>query len=79
MVASIAAEVDQPRRVTAEPEALRAVAEEAGGPVVEDAPLARALYASVEVDAQIPIAQYEAVAKVIGFVLAGRRRFSAAR
>jgi flagellar biosynthetic protein FlhB len=58
---------------------IRAVAEEAGVPVVEDAPLARALYASVEVDAQIPIAQYEAVAKVIGFVLAGRRRFSAAR
>jgi flagellar biosynthetic protein FlhB len=58
---------------------IRAVAEEAGVPVVEDAPLARALYAAVEVDAQIPIAQYEAVAKVIGFVLAGRRRFSAAR
>jgi flagellar biosynthetic protein FlhB len=53
---------------------IRAVAEEAGVPVVEDAPLARALYASVEV-----VAQYEAVAKVIGFVLAGRRRFSAAR
>ena len=58
---------------------IRAVAEAAGVPVVEDAPLARALYAAVEVDAQIPIAQYEAVAKVIGFVLAGRRRFSAAR
>jgi len=58
---------------------IRAVAEEAGVPVVEDAPLARALYAAVEIDAQIPIAQYEAVAKVIGFVLAGRRRFSAAR
>ena len=58
---------------------IRAVAEAAGVPVVEDAPLARALYAAVEVDAQIPIAQYEAVAKVIGFVLAGRRRFSATR
>ncbi len=58
---------------------IRAVAEEAGVPVVEDPPLARALYAAVDIDEQIPIAQYEAVAKVIGFVLAGRRRFSAAR
>jgi flagellar biosynthetic protein FlhB len=58
---------------------IRAVAEEAGVPVVEDPPLARALYAAVEIDEQIPIAQYEAVAKVIGFVLAGRRRFSGAR
>ena len=58
---------------------IRAVAEEAGVTVVEDAPLARALYAAVEIDEQIPVAHYEAVAKVIGFVLAGRRRFSAAR
>lgn len=58
---------------------IRAVAEGAGVPVVEDPPLARALYAAVEVDEEIPIAQYEAVAKVIGFVLANRRRFSFAR
>ena len=58
---------------------IRAVAEEAGVPVVEDPPLARALYAAVEIDDEIPIAQYEAVAKVIGFVLANRRRFSFAR
>ena len=50
------------------------MAEEAGVPVVEDAPLARALYAAVEIDAQIPIAQYEAVAKVIGFILGSRRK-----
>ena len=53
---------------------IRAVAEEAGVPVVEDPPLARALYAAVEIDEEIPIAQYEAVARVIGFVLARRRR-----
>lgn len=53
---------------------IRAVAEDAGVPVVEDPPLARALYAAVEVDEEIPIAQYEAVAKVIGFVLSRRRR-----
>jgi flagellar biosynthetic protein FlhB len=58
---------------------IRAVAEEAGVPVIEDPPLARALYAAVEIDEEIPIAQYEAVAKVIGFVLANRRRFSFAR
>jgi flagellar biosynthetic protein FlhB len=55
---------------------IRAVAEEAGVPVIEDPPLARALYAAVEVDDMIPPAHYEAVAKVIGFILnrpAGRR------
>lgn len=55
---------------------IRAVAEEAGVPVVEDPPLARALYASVDIDEMIPQAHYEAVAKVIGFILgaAARRR-----
>ncbi|MFN3856228.1 MAG: flagellar biosynthesis protein FlhB [Caulobacter sp.] len=54
---------------------IRAVAEEAGVPVIEDPPLARALYATTEVDRQIPEAHYEAVAKVIGFVMnRGRRR-----
>jgi flagellar biosynthetic protein FlhB len=42
--------------------------------VVEDAPLARALYAAVDVDQSIPRDHYEAVAKIIGFVLQGRRR-----
>lgn len=52
---------------------IRAVAEEAGVPVIEDPPLARALYAAVEVDDMIPPAHYEAVAKIIGFILnAGR-------
>jgi len=54
---------------------IRAVAEEAGVPVIEDAPLARALYAAVDVDDMIPPAHYEAVAKVIGFILnSGRQR-----
>jgi flagellar biosynthetic protein FlhB len=48
---------------------IRAVAEEAGVPVIEDAPLARALFATTEVDRQIPEAHYEAVAKIIGFVM----------
>ena len=49
---------------------LRRAAEEAGVPVVENPPLARALHASVELDAEIPVEHYEAVAKVIGFVMA---------
>jgi flagellar biosynthetic protein FlhB len=53
---------------------IRAVAEEAGVPVVEDPPLARALYATVEVDQTIPRQHFEAVAKVIGFVMAAARR-----
>jgi len=53
---------------------IRAVAEEAGVPVIEDAPLARALYATVEVDQTIPRQHFEAVAKVIGFVLSAARK-----
>jgi flagellar biosynthetic protein FlhB len=53
---------------------IRSVAEEAGVPVIEDPPLARALYAAVDVDEMIPQAHYEAVAKIIGFVLSGARR-----
>jgi flagellar biosynthetic protein FlhB len=57
---------------------IRAVAEEAGVQVIEDAPLARALYAAVDIDEMIPPAHYEAVAKIIGFILgAGRRRATA--
>lgn len=53
---------------------IREVAEAHGVSVVEDAPLARALYATVEIDEVIPRQHYEAVAKVIGFVLQGARR-----
>jgi flagellar biosynthesis protein FlhB len=57
---------------------IRAIAEEAGVPVIEDPPLARALYAAVEVDEMIPPAHYEAVAKIIGFILnAGKKRAGA--
>ncbi|MGR4865284.1 flagellar biosynthesis protein FlhB [Caulobacter sp. LARHSG274] len=48
---------------------IRAVAEEAGVHILEDPPLARALYAAVDVDEQIPAEHFEAVAKVIGFVM----------
>jgi len=56
---------------------IREIAEEAGVPVIEDPPLARALYAAVEVDDMIPTAHYEAVAKIIGFILGTGRRAAA--
>jgi len=52
---------------------IRAVAEEHGVTVLEDPPLARALYASVEIDQEIPIEHFEAVAKVISFVMNGKK------
>lgn len=58
---------------------IRAVAEEHGVPVVEDPPLAQALYRAVEVDQIIPYEHYEAVAKIIGFILAARRPRQRAR
>lgn len=48
---------------------IRAVAEEHKVPVIENPPLARALYASVEVDQEIPSEHYRAVAEIIGYVM----------
>ena len=58
---------------------IREIAEEAGVPILEDPPLARALYATVEVDEVIPPAHYEAVAKIIGFILNAGRDAAARR
>jgi flagellar biosynthesis protein FlhB len=56
---------------------IRKVAEEHGVPVVENPPLARALYASVDMDEPIPPEHYKAVAQIIGYVMriAGSRSF----
>jgi len=48
---------------------IRAVAEEHEVPVVENPPLARALYATVELDEPVPAEHYKAVAQVIGYVM----------
>ena len=53
---------------------IRAVADEHGVPIVENPPLARALHATVEIDEEIPVEHYKAVAEVIGYVLRLRRR-----
>jgi flagellar biosynthetic protein FlhB len=58
---------------------IRAVAEEAGVPIVEDPPLARSLYAAVDVDDILPPLHYEAVAKIIGFIMNGSRRAESVR
>jgi flagellar biosynthetic protein FlhB len=48
---------------------IRAVAEEHDVPVIENAPLARALHASIEVDEVVPPEHYKAVAQIIGYVM----------
>ncbi|MBN8529329.1 MAG: flagellar biosynthesis protein FlhB [Caulobacterales bacterium] len=53
---------------------IREVAREHDVPIVENVPLARALYAAVDVDETIPREHFEAAAKVIGFVMQKRRR-----
>ena len=55
---------------------IRELAEQAGVPLIENKPLARALYAAAEIDRPIPVEQYAAVAEVISFVLrqAGKLR-----
>jgi flagellar biosynthetic protein FlhB len=53
---------------------IREAAEEHNIPIVEDPPLARALFATAEIDRPIPKEHYEAVAKVIGFVMRLARR-----
>ena len=53
---------------------IRAVAAEHDVPVIENPPLARALHATVEIDSEIPVEHYKAVAEVVGYVLRLRRR-----
>jgi len=53
---------------------IREVAGEHEVPILEDPPLARALYATVEVDEPIQREHFEVVARVIGFVMNPRNR-----
>jgi flagellar biosynthesis protein FlhB len=55
---------------------IRSLAEEHSVPVVENPPLARALYKAVDLDQEIPVEHYKAVAEVIGYVMRFRRRAS---
>ena len=49
---------------------IRKLANEHDVPIVENPPLARALHASVEIEDEIPVEHYKAVAEVIGYVFA---------
>ena len=55
---------------------IRAVAKEADVPIVENPPLARALYAAMDLNDYVPEEHYAAVAKVIGYVLQLRTKKS---
>jgi flagellar biosynthetic protein FlhB len=48
-------------------------------PIVENVPLARALYATVEIDNEIPVEHYHAVAEIIGYVMGLKRGLSGRR
>jgi flagellar biosynthetic protein FlhB len=52
---------------------IREIATASNVPIVENVPLARALHASVEIDDEIPVEHYHAVAEVIGYVMRLRR------
>jgi len=55
---------------------IREVAAKHDIPIVENVPLARALHASVEIDDEIPVEHYHAVAEVVGYVMGLKRGFS---
>jgi flagellar biosynthetic protein FlhB len=48
-------------------------------PIVENVPLARALYAAVKIDQEIPNEHYHAVAEIIGYVMGLKRGLSGRR
>ncbi len=58
---------------------IREIAKAHEVPIVENVPLARALYATVEIDAEIPVEHYHAVAEIIGYVMGLKRNLSGRR
>ena len=54
---------------------IREVAREHAIPLVENAPLARALYATVELDQEIPFEHYQAVAEIISSIMKMKNKF----
>jgi flagellar biosynthetic protein FlhB len=57
---------------------IREIAKQHEIPIVENVPLARALYATVEIDDEIPVEHYHAVAEIIGYVMGLKRGMSTA-
>jgi flagellar biosynthetic protein FlhB len=58
---------------------IREVAKAHDIPIVENVPLARALHATVQIDDEIPVEHYHAVAEIIGYVMGLRRGLSGRR
>jgi len=58
---------------------IREVAKTHDVPIVENVALARALHATVEIDDEIPVEHYQAVAEIIGYVMGLRRGISGRR
>jgi flagellar biosynthesis protein FlhB len=58
---------------------IREIAKKHDIPIVENVPLARALYATVDIDQEIPVEHYAAVAEVIGYVMGLKRGLSTRR
>jgi flagellar biosynthetic protein FlhB len=58
---------------------IREIAKEHDIPIVENVPLARALHATVEIDKEIPVEHYHAVAEIIGYVMGLKRGLSGRR
>ena len=55
---------------------IREIANKHDIPIVENVQLARALHATVEIDDEIPVEHYHAVAEIIGYVMGLKRGFS---
>src|SRR5882757_3633227 len=58
---------------------IREIARKHDIPIVENVPLARALHATVEIDEEIPVEHYHAVAEIIGYVMGLKRGLSGRR
>jgi flagellar biosynthetic protein FlhB len=58
---------------------IREIAKKHDIPIVENVPLARALYATVDVDEEIPVEHYHAVAEIIGYVMRLKNGLGAGR
>ena len=58
---------------------IREIAKKHDIPIVENVPLARALHATVDIDEEIPVEHYQAVAEIIGYVMGLKRGLAARR
>jgi len=58
---------------------IREIAKKHDIPIVENVPLARALHATVDIDEEIPVEHYHAVAEIIGYVMRLKSGFSGQR